>query len=279
MTDRTYRRLFGLVFGAAVGLAFAVTSQAVNPLLLPGVTFHQPPLGLWGNLAGAALACGLIGVLVAWWDNTLTSILIAAVLTGLCVELVGAFYETYIPPAEVGPLLVTLLILWLPMTGLLGAVFFLLRWIINKQVEQRRDRTALWRRVVWPGLALIIAGGIGAIAIYPAEGQLRVREMDALIQAGLRAPDRAAFPAGLSAVAEPFRQHATPAYTLQWVRGDGLPPWRIGQPAGYQSWELSIVAARFVDGWILACLFLPRTTDIRCHSYERDPTVKRPPAP
>lgn len=279
MTDQTYRRIFGAVFGAALGLTFSWMSQAINPLIMPGVTFHQPPWGMWGNIMGAALACGLMGLLVAWWNSSFGSIVVAALITGLGVELIGTFYGTYIPPEGIGPLILMIAILWLPMTGLLGALFFVLRRIMNKQVEQRRDRDSIFRRMLLPGLALIIAGGIGAIAIYPAEGQQRLREMDALLQAGLQAPDQASLPAALSAVADPFRQHATPRYTLEWIRGDALRSWRIAQPGGYQVWEFSIVAARFAGGWVLACLFVPRTTDPRCQFFERDPTIKYPPQP
>jgi len=36
-----------------------------------------------------------------------------------------------------------------------------------------------------------------------------------------------------------------------------LVDWRIGQPAGYQEWQLSIAVARFDNGWMVACIFSP----------------------
>jgi len=46
MTHDTYRRLYGLALGAALGLAFGLTSQTLNSLAISDVIFHQPPLGL-----------------------------------------------------------------------------------------------------------------------------------------------------------------------------------------------------------------------------------------
>jgi hypothetical protein len=272
MTDQTYRRTFGAAFGAALGLAFGVMSQATNPLAVPGVTFHQPPLGMWGNIVGAVLACGLIGFLVAWWDSAFISILIAALVVGLGIELVGTLYGTQVPPDGIGPLILTIAVLWLPMTGLLGALFIVLRWIVNKQVEQRRDRASVLRRLLLPGLALIVVGGIGATAMYPAEGQQRIQEMNVLLQAGLESADAASVPPAFAKFAATFKQRATTGYTLQWIKSN-LIDWRIGQPAEYQEWQLSIAAARFDNGWVVACLFAPSEAPPNCLAYDRDPTL------
>jgi len=156
----------------------------------------------------------LMGLVSCWLSSSLISMTIAAVLGGIGVELVGSFYGTVTPPDQVGTVLLTQLILLLPMTGLLAAVFGLLHWIVNKQVEQRRDRAPLLRRMLLPMTAILIMGTIGATAFYPAEGQQRIKEMNDLVQAGLRATTTADWPPALTNYAEAFRQHATPRYTL-----------------------------------------------------------------
>jgi len=276
MTHDTYRRLYGMTLGAALGMAFGLTSQTLNALVIPGVIFYQPPLGLGGNLVSCVLIGGSIGLVSCWLASSFTSVLIAAVLGGIGVELVGSFYGTVTPAEQVGNLLFTLLILLLPMTGLLAAVFGLLRWIVNKQVEQRRDHVSLLRRSLLPGAAILIMGTIGATAFYPAEGQQRIKEMNALVQASLRATNAADWPSALANYTDAFQQHATPHYTLQWIRGDGLLRWRIGQPAGFQPWQYSIVAARFDNGWTLACLFIPDNSTPHCQAYDRDPSLNYP---
>jgi uncharacterized membrane protein YidH (DUF202 family) len=276
MTHDTYRRLYGMTLGAALGLAFGLTSQTLNALVIPDVIFHQPPLGLSGNLVSSVLIGGSIGLVSSWLASSFSSVLIAAVLGSIGLELVGSFYGTVTPADQVGNLLFTLLILLLPMTGLLAAVFGLLRWIVNKQVEQRRDHISLLRRSWLPATAIMIMGVIGATALYPAEGQQRIKEMNSFVQAGLRATNAADWPPALTKYAEMFRQRATPQYTLQWIRGDGLLRWRIGQPAGFQPWQYSIVAARFDTGWALACLFMPDNSTPHCQAYDRDPSLNYP---
>jgi hypothetical protein len=276
MTQDTYRRLYGMTLGAALGLAFGLTSQALNSLVIPDVIFHLPPLGLGANILMCVLVGGLIGLVSCWLSSSLISVLIAAVLGGIGLELIGTFYGTYMSPTEVGTVLFTLLILLLPMTGLLAAVFGLMRWIVNQQIEQRRDHASLLRRSLLPMAAIVILGVIGATTFYPAEGQQRIKEMNGLVQAGLRATAAADWPPALAKYAEVFQQQATPHYTLQWIRGDGLQRWRIGQPVEFPSWQYSIVAARFDSGWTLACLFMPDNSTPRCQAYDRDPSLNYP---
>jgi hypothetical protein len=279
MTQDTYRRLYGLLLGAALGLAFGLTSQVLNSLVIPGIVFHQPPLGMMGNLVSCLLVCGLIGLVSCWLTSSLISVLIAAVLGSIGVELIGTFYGTSMSPEEVGTVLFTLLILLLPMTGLLGAIFGLLRWIVNKQVDLHREHAPLLRRIVLPGAAILIAAVIGATSFYPAEGQQRIKEMNDLMQAGLHAADAASLPPALASYAESFKQQATPYYTLQWIKGDGMLRWRIGHPGGFQDWQFSIAAARFDNGWTLACLFIPDNSTPHCQAYDRDPTLNYPQDP
>jgi uncharacterized membrane protein YidH (DUF202 family) len=275
MTQDTYRRLYGMTLGAALGLAFGLTSQTLNSLAIPDVMFHQPPLGLGGNLASSVLIGGSIGLVSCWLASSLISVTIAAVLGSIGLELVGSFYGTVMSPDQVGTVLFTLLILLLPMTGLLAAVFGLLRWIVNKQVEQWRDHASLLRHMLVPTAAILILGSIGATALYPAEGQQRIKDMNALIEAGLQAADATSVPPAFARFAETFKQRATPNYTLQWIKGD-LVEWRIGQPAEFKEWQLSIAAARFDDGWVVACLFSPDEEPPNCKTYDRDPALNYP---
>jgi hypothetical protein len=219
---------------------------------------------------------GSIGLVSCWLTSSFISVLIAAMLGGIGVELVGSFYGTATPSDQVGNLLFTLVILLLPMTGLLAAVFGLLRWIVNKQVEHRLDHIPLVRRSLLPTAAIVILGVIGATALYPAEGQQHIKEMNSFVQAGLRATNATDWPPAFAHYTEAFQQHATPRYTLQWIRGDGLLRWRIGQPAGFQPWQYSIVAARFDTGWTLACLFMPDDSAPHCQAYDRDPSLNYP---
>jgi hypothetical protein len=272
MTTQTYRRLIGLVLGALLGLAYGIPSQAINALAVPNVTFHQPPFGMLPNLAACVALGSLVGLICAWPENSFVGVLIAAVCGSVFLELAGSLYGSQVSSEKVGGLIVSLTVLLLPIIGLLGVLLTLLRWLVNKQVEYHADHAALWRRLVAPFLLVIVVGGLSATALYPPEGQQRIKEMDALIQAGLQAADAASVPPAFAQFAETFKQRAAADYTLQWTKSD-LIEWRLGLPAGYQEWELSIAAARFDNGWMLACLFSPDKTPERCQAYDSDPTL------
>lgn len=272
MTSQTYRRLTGLALGMLVGLAYGVPSQAINTLAVSGVTFHQPPLGVLPNILICAGLGGLAGVICAWPRSSFAGVLIAAVCGSVFLLLAGSLSGGYVPSEKMGGLVVSLTVLLLPVIGLLGALFTALRWIINKQVEYHIDRASPLRRLAAPFLLVCIMGGLSATVLYPPEGQQRIREMNALIQAGLRAADAESVPPALAKFGETFKQRASPNYTLQWTNSD-LIKWRIGQPAGFQEWQISVAAARFDNGWVVACLFSPGEAPPNCRAYDRDPTL------
>ena len=272
MTTQTYRCLVGLVLGMALGLAYGIPSQAINALALPNVTFYQPPFGMLPNILICATLGGLSGLICAWPKSSFLGVVIAAVSGSVFLLIAGSVYGAPVAPEKVGGLIVTLTVLLLPMTGLLGALFTTLRWLINKQLEYHADRASLLRRLIAPVLLVCIIGGLSATVGYPPEGQQRIKEMNALIQAGLQAVDAASVPPAFAKFGETFKQRATPNYTLQWVKSD-LVDWRIGQPAGYQEWQLSIAVARFDNGWTVACIFSPDEAPSNCRGYDRDPTL------
>jgi hypothetical protein len=275
MILQTYRRLTGLTLGTLLGLAFGVPFQAINSLAMPNLPFYQPPFGMLPNILLCALLGGLSGLLCAWPQSSFAGVLSAAVTGSIFLELAGSLVGPPLPPEKIGGLIVSLTVLLLPMTGLLGAVFSLLRWLINKQVEYHLDRAPFWRRLVAPVVLVCLIGGLSASTLYPPEGQQRIKEMNALIQTGLQAADAASMPPAFAKFAEAFKQRAIPDYTLQWIKND-LIDWRIGQPAGYQEWQYSIAAARFDNGWLVACLFSPAEGPPNCKSYDRDPSVNYP---
>lgn len=272
MHTHTYRRLMGLVLGTALGLAYGAPSQGGNTLAVPDVMFYQPPFGMLPNILICAALGGLAGLICAWPRSTFTGILLAAGSGSSFMLIASSLADGQVLPEKIGNLVVTLTVLLLPMMGLLGALFTVLRWLVNKQVEYHLDRAALLRRLAAPLLLVGIIGGLSLAVLYPPEGQQRVKEMDALIQAGLPAGDVARVPPAFARFSEIFTQRATPNYTLQWIKSD-LIDWRIGQPAGYQDWQLSIVVARFENGWLLACIFSPDEAPANCRAYDRDPTL------
>jgi hypothetical protein len=267
-----YRRLIGLALGLLLGLAYGIPSQAANALAVPSVTFYQPPAGMLPNILICAVLGSLAGLICAWPRGSFAGVLIAAVSGSSLLLIAGSLYGGRVPPEKIGGLIVTLTVLLLPVVGLLGALFTALRWMINKQVEYHSDRASPLRRLAAPILLVCIVGGLSTAVLYPPEGQQRIKEMNALIQAGLQAGDAASVPPAFVRFGETFKQRATSNYTMQWVKSD-LIDWRIGQPAEFQEWQLSVAAARFDNGWVVACLFSPSEAPPNCKAYDRDPTL------
>lgn len=270
--QHTYRRLTGLVLGLLLGLAYGIPSQAVNSLAVPSVTFYHPPFGMLFNILLCAGLGGIAGLICAWPAGSLAGVMIAAVCGSVVLLTAGSLYGGQVPPGQYGGLIATLTVLLLPTIGLLGALFTLLRWMINKQVEYRIDRASLPRRLAAPVLLICIVGGLSATVLYPPEGQQRTQEMNTLVQASLQAADAAGLPPAFARFGDTFKRRATTEYMLQWIKSD-LNRWGIGQPAQYQEWQLSIAVARFDNGWVVACLFAPGETPPNCRAYDRDPTL------
>ena len=88
MSIHKYRRLTGLLFGAALGLTFGLTSQLTNRILLPGIPLYQPPLGPLGNILASLLAGALLGAICAWPESSITGTFIASAFAA-AVILVG----------------------------------------------------------------------------------------------------------------------------------------------------------------------------------------------
>ena len=143
MTQDTYRRLYGMTLGAALGLAFGLTSQALNSLAIPDVIFHQPPLGLGANILMCVLVGGLIGLVSCWLSSSLISVLIAAVLGGIGAGVDRHILRDLHVSRRSGNCVVHAADFTAADDGLNGGSFRVLRWIVNQQVEQRRDHVSL----------------------------------------------------------------------------------------------------------------------------------------
>lgn len=273
MSDKTLRRVLGVIYGAMLGLAFSSVTQLINFTVVPDIPLYHPPFGPAGNIALFTVAGAVVGLIGCWLESSLISVIIAGFLSSIVLELAGSLTGEPLSPDQAGRLFFTLLILVMPMTGLLGVFIGAFRWIVNQVVDGRHFHHSRLRRSLLPIGTVLLLGGLGLMALLPPEGQQRVTDMHALIQAGLQANSADALPAPLRGRAvDEFLTHATPEYTLQYVRSE-LINWRIGQPVEYQEWQLLVVAARFNTGWVLACLYTPDDQPPNCRSFDRDPLL------
>ena len=258
-------RLSGLVLGALAGLAYGGISQSINEILLPGIPLAHYPFGPFGNCALVMVVGALVGILCGWPLGSINGALAGALAMTVALEVRGAIINN-LGVAQIARLDFAVVTL----AGAAVVFFFsipvalLLRWAIDSQFELRRSVLA-WARVKGPLALAALACGAGALAYYPSDTRQALRNMNSLIQKGLKA-------ATVSALPEPLRNEskvidfmlsASPRYTLE-ESDDPL----LRRGLGWLSRVNSvIVVARFEGGWTLVCLHEQGGAAPECRSF------------
>lgn len=258
-------RLSGLVLGALAGLAYGLLSQSINEMLLPGIPLAHYPFGPFGNCALAMVVGALVGIVCGWPLGSINGALAGALAITVALEVRGVIINN-LGIAQIA----TLDFAAVTLAGAAVVFFFaipvgmLLRWAIDSQFESRRPALS-WARLKGPLALAALACGTGALAYYPADTRQALRDMNALIQQGLKAATVATLPGPLrneNKVID-FMLSASPRYTLE--ESDD-PVLRRG--LGWLSRVNSvIIVARFEGGWTLVCLHEPRDAPLECRSF------------
>lgn len=269
MTKQTYRRCAGLILGALIGLAFGSVSQGVNSLFLPGIPLYQPPFGPIGNSLLALLTGALLGLICAWVEPSVPGILLSAG-TGAALALIVAMNIGRTPLFVLPVTAIGATFLWLPFTGMFFPVMALFRTTINKLTDSRNERLTLPARGWLPLLLMIGAGALGSTLILTLPARTVMAHNQQMLTAGLAAASADELPAPLRGkdVAD-FLTNANGNYQLAW-ENKNLTVYAIPRPAGPEH-EISVVIARFDNGWNVVCLYPNPQTEPRCRSIDELP--------
>ena len=266
---QTYRRWSGLILGALIGLAFGSISQGVNPLLLSGIPLYQPPFGPIGNSLLALLMGALLGLLCAWVEPSIPGILLSSGV-GAALALIVAMNIGRTPLFMLPATAIGVVFLWLPFTGMLFPVMALFRTTINKLMDSRNERLTLPSRGWLPLLLVVAAGALGWTLVLTAPARTIVARNQQLLTEGLAAASTDELPAPLRGKdVDDFRSHASRNYQLAW-ENKNLTVYAIPRPAGPEH-EISVVIARFDNGWNVVCLYPNLQTEPRCRSFDELP--------
>jgi hypothetical protein len=269
MSIHKYRRLAGLLFGAALGLAYGIASQLVNRLLLPGIPLHQPPLGPFGNSLIAALVGALLGVLCAWPESSLTGTFGAGAVAALAL-LIGNALLAEPASGTLATRLLASMVLILPFWALLVLLLAALRWAVNKLVDAHADHLPLRTGVVVPVVLLLIVSTAGAMAVYRGEARTLLAQTHALLRAGQAAATAEGLPAPLAVpAAGSFPENGRGPYALSWQQ-QGIEKFRIARPAENFD-NHSAVVAHFRSGWNLVCLYITPERPPLCQAFQELP--------
>ena len=207
MTEQRYRRAAGALIGLMFGFGYALVSQLINRLVLPGIPLYQPPLGPFGNILLGMLAGAGLGLLCAWPASPAKGILLGGAAAALAV-----FGFTLLRMGAGAASTVAGLVLSAPMAWVSVLGMAVVRWLVDRQVEARRESAPLLRRLRLPLILTGVLALAAASVLYSADARLELRRTHDMIQAGLRATG-----CGLAARAAPGAQrHEVPcwAFTL-----------------------------------------------------------------
>lgn len=269
MTKQTYRRRVGIILGAILGLVFGVLSQAINPILLPGIDLYLPPFGPAGNILLAIAVGASLGLLCAWMEPSVPGVLSAAAV-GAVLMLAAAFFTGSTPLMEVPVTTIGFIFLFIPFTGMLIPVLGLVRTTINKLTDSRLEKQSLAARWWLPLLVIAAAGAIGWSLVYTIPARTVLAHNYQMLQQGLTASSMAQMPAPLlGPEMEDFSSHASQSYTLAWddkrINAYAIP--RTAAP----EYLMSVVIARFDNGWNVVCLYPTAESQPRCRSFDELP--------
>jgi len=226
-------RLSGLALGALAGLAYGLLSQTINEMLLPGIPLAHYPFGPFGNCALAIGVGALVGILCGWPHGSINGALAGALAMTVALEARGVIINN-LGIAQIARLDFA---------------------AVSPVVARLRGPLAL----------AALACGAGALAYYPSDTRHALRDMNDLIQRGLKAATVSALPGPLrneNKVID-FLLGASSRYTLE--ESDD-PVLRRG--LGWLSRVNSvIVVARFEGGWTLVCLHEQGGAPPECRSF------------
>ena len=270
MSSINYRRCFGIIYGALLGLLFTGTFQGINHLVLPGVPLYQPPFGMALNiLTGALVGLATVG-LDAWPESPFRGVLFSSLLGSLLVG-VATLLTGQTGAGVWAKKITATLIIFVPIAALLALPLLFLRWMMDREENDYRETGSHFLSRPGPGAflpvgVLLIAGGMGFFGLYHPMARTVLPRMHTLIQFG----QAAAAPALLPMELRPpnvtgFVDYGSGAYELEWDK-DETNRFQIPRPNTPFS-EQSIVIAHFSNDYLLVCMFPGGSGQVECRDF------------
>lgn len=264
MSDQK-RRIYGIIIGLAFGVPYSLISQFINVWALPGIPLYELPIGRAVSVVLTSLFMGLIGLIVAWDEESFwglfgsgllavfASSLIAFVNSGESQMVTSFFLSlfTFLPR----------LIFYLPL-----GLFF--RWLLGILDTTGRVTSSGLSRLLKVTFSILIVAVIGGrFSQISPDAKNALKDMNALLLEGMSAVASGEdVPEALIPV-DGFAQYATGDYTLEWSSDvDRLP---VTRPmVGFGVTE-SLIIVRFENNYIFGCAFTPPINIPKCINITR----------
>jgi len=258
------RRLLGIILGALLGLVYGLVSQTINRMALPGVPLYQPPLGPLGNTVLSALVGAGLGLLVALPTSGALGIAIASVASAFAI-MVSSLLRLG-DELSAGSQLVFGVLLSVPLSWFTVPVIALLRWAVDRQVDQQARGEPLLVRWRVPLALVLVMAFVGAFELLGTTAQGQLRTTDRMLKTALAATNPADLPAPLQGpLVRDFPVGSGAAYTLEWTRQD-LDRFIELRPSANYDQHVAVIA-RLGGEYRLVCLFPTARSGPTCGTY------------
>lgn len=254
------RRALGLVLGAGMGLLYALVSELINPLAMPGVPLYHAPPGPFVRVLGGLAGGAILGLVSAWPREGLIGIVVSAT-AGAAATSVSVIAAEARRGEIVAPILVTIytflprLFFYLPHSGLV-------RWGITQWREAGAPPPYSLRRhggatLVTLGLAALVGG----CSLRSDEARRALTSMDRLLESAKQAATTGDLPPPLQRV-EGFFAEAAGDYWLQ--VSDEVDRFQGVRPLNEEGREETLIIVRYESGLIFQCIYTPPVPQPSC---------------
>jgi hypothetical protein len=255
------RRITGTLCGILVGLIYALVSGLINRVALPGVPLYTPSPGLALNILLMMLLGAVMGLITAWPEMNFFGIVLGGLLGGI-LFILQTILNTL--GSESAGILVyfTTIYMFLPMIVVTLPVSGLIRWSINSLVPEDPSEPINIKKSILPlVVTLLLAGFVGGLGLFSPQVRADMRQMDALLQTGVKTTAVAALPQPFQSV-DGFLDNAHGRYTLEWADGSDL--FTGPRPVTDNDLDQGTVTIRFENGYTMVCLFIPTARQPVC---------------
>ncbi len=245
------QRRLGLVVGLLLGLGFSLTSNLINQWYMPEIPLFMPWPGTFGLISLSTISFGVLGLLAAWTEETLPSILLSALIG----TILSSIWSIVSGVTSSEGAFVVLLFIFLPRMFFYLPFALLVRLLVNRlEYHPRQLQMAPARRLLPVLIWFFVAAGLGAFSLYEPEVRQSLTRMEALITEGSQATSRSELPKSLQNV-EGYTVNAKGAHTYQ--IGDDPDVLPVQRPIAEYGETEPFIIVRFENGFRFGCIFSP----------------------
>jgi hypothetical protein len=257
-----HRRTAGLVLGIVLGFGYSLSANLVNRLVLPDIPLYVPPPGPIGLFFLTPLMLGLLGLIAAWGDEGLPSVLIS----GLAGSFLSSVWIMLFETADRGSTFALLVLLFLPRMFFYLPFGGLIRWLIARIDRPSPTPVAPVRRLLPVVLSFVLMLFLGSFEMYPKETRASLVRMNELILTGMQAQatNRSELPKPLQPV-NGFIQRANGNYRFTIGADPDVLP--VQRPIVEYGKPEPLIIVRFENGFRFGCVFSPPYVNPACIDF------------